>query len=261
MAKITLSDGMIIEGTIEEFKQMGVKFPVEEVEVNYEYRKVAGRTPKAGDFVKYSYSPHDFIKVGKYYEIEEIDDGELFHIDEDGDSVAPDSDESFEVYEKLAPCCEPAPEPLKVGDYVKIVCDKTNCGKKRDVKIGEIRIIKEIDNDFAPYYAEKLDGSDYDYFRTDALVSATDEEVSEAKAILAEKEIEAKWKKTSRKPNHFIRGDIVRVESPCGSPLKKGDIVEVKYKSIGKYSVLVTDKGWAVSVSELIAPVEARFDR
>jgi hypothetical protein len=30
MAKITLKDGSIIEGTIEELKQMGVKFPVEE---------------------------------------------------------------------------------------------------------------------------------------------------------------------------------------------------------------------------------------
>jgi hypothetical protein len=32
MAKVTLADGTVIEGTIEEFKQMGVKFPVEEVE-------------------------------------------------------------------------------------------------------------------------------------------------------------------------------------------------------------------------------------
>jgi hypothetical protein len=32
MAKVTLANGTVIEGTIEEFKQMGVKFPVEEVE-------------------------------------------------------------------------------------------------------------------------------------------------------------------------------------------------------------------------------------
>jgi hypothetical protein len=44
MAKITLADGMVIEGTIEELKQMGVKFPVEE-EAQIEPLKV-------GDYVK-----------------------------------------------------------------------------------------------------------------------------------------------------------------------------------------------------------------
>jgi hypothetical protein len=67
--------------------------------------------------------------------------------------------------------------------------------------------------------------------------------------------------KIGRKPNEFKKGDIVRVKNPCGSPLKEGDLVEVAFESKIKYSVMVTDEGWAVSVSELITPVEARFDR
>ena len=30
MAKITLENGMVIEGTIEEFREMGVQFPIDE---------------------------------------------------------------------------------------------------------------------------------------------------------------------------------------------------------------------------------------
>jgi hypothetical protein len=73
-------------------------------------------------------------------------------------------------------------------------------------------------------------------------------------------EVEAKWAKIGREPNEFKKGDIVRVDNPCGAaPLKKGDLVEVKYDSSHKGSVLVVDS-WAVSVGELVTPVEARFD-
>jgi hypothetical protein len=68
MAKITLADGMVIEGTIEEFKQMGVEFPVKE---NTEAEKWAeiGRKPnefKEGDFVKYKKCFAEVTRVGIY---------------------------------------------------------------------------------------------------------------------------------------------------------------------------------------------------
>jgi hypothetical protein len=69
-----------------------------------------------------------------------------------------------------------------------------------------------------------------------------------------------KWSKIGRKPNEFKIGDIVRVDNPCGSPLKKGDLAKVTYDSTHMSRVIVTDEKWGVSVSELITPVEARFD-
>jgi hypothetical protein len=260
MAKITLSDGMVIEGTIEEFKQMGLKFPVEDEEANDEYRKVTGRAPKVGDFVKYSYSPYVFIKVGKYYEIEEIDDGELFHIDEDGDSVAPDSDESFEVYEKLAPCCEPTPEPLKVGDYAKVIdiggpMNFTNIGdiiKIDDVRLGSKRVTYTV-------LRNGRQGSVVNY----EFEKATDEEVAEANAQFAEKEVEAKWAKIGRKPSEYKKGDIV-----SGVRWNDSAVVFIGYledeptdgyvgvrEHNGRFSAV------RIEDAALITPVEARFDR
>ncbi|MED3649986.1 hypothetical protein [Heyndrickxia sporothermodurans] len=104
MAKITLADGMVIEGTIEEFKQMGVKFPIEETaeKGEGEYRKVTDRKPKAGDFVKYDESPRSYLTSGKYYEINRIDSyGDPRITDDDGDDYDTDGDD-FEVYEKVS---------------------------------------------------------------------------------------------------------------------------------------------------------------
>jgi len=104
MAKITLADGMVIEGTIEEFKQMGVKFPIEETaeKGEGEYRKVTDRKPKAGDFIKYDEAPYSYLTSGKYYEINRIDSYDDPRItDDDGDDYGTSGDD-FEVYEKVS---------------------------------------------------------------------------------------------------------------------------------------------------------------
>jgi hypothetical protein len=153
------------------------------------------------------------------------------------------------------------PEPLRVGDYAKVVDTTTINGEYRsNIEVGEIMRITEVDHTSAPYSAEKLDGSDYEWFREGTLVKATDEEVAKAKRKKAENVEAKKWSKIGRKPNEFKEGDIVRVDLPCGSPLKQGDLVEVIHASSNKISVYVTEKDWAVSVTGLITPVEARFD-
>jgi hypothetical protein len=70
MAKITLADGMVIEGTIEELKQMGVKFPVETSEIEQEPLKV-------GDYAKVSnHVSHDgYAGAGDIVELHSNDGG------------------------------------------------------------------------------------------------------------------------------------------------------------------------------------------
>jgi hypothetical protein len=64
MARVTLADGTVIEGTIEEFKQMGVKFTIED-------------TPeplKVGDFAKtLAESKHGHTGIGEIVKIESTD--------------------------------------------------------------------------------------------------------------------------------------------------------------------------------------------
>jgi hypothetical protein len=179
MAKITLENGMIIEGTIEEFKQMGVKFLVETAE----------------------------------------------------------------------------PNRLKVGDYVKVVDTTTSGGKHRsNIEVGEIMRIIEDDGTSAPYSAEKFDGSDYEWFREGTIVKATDEEVAEAKAKLAQKDLEAKWAKIGRNPNEFKEGDFVKYKK-CFAEVTR----------VGSYDMSIEAPNGIIPIAfesaSLITPVEARFDR
>jgi ribosomal protein L21E len=87
-------------------------------------------------------------------------------------------------YNVLEPV-EAKAERFSVGDYVKVVDNLSSSGIPRGCTyVGEIRKIVEIDGSHVPYRAEKLDGSDYDWFREGKLVRATDEEVAAAKAKL-----------------------------------------------------------------------------
>jgi hypothetical protein len=66
MAKITLADGMVIEGTIEELKQMGVKFPVED--------EPKAEPLKVGDYAKTLVeSKHGYTGTGEIVKIETTD--------------------------------------------------------------------------------------------------------------------------------------------------------------------------------------------
>jgi hypothetical protein len=339
MAKITLENGYVIEGTVEELAQMAKVFSapptieVPAVEIDgVTYAKV-DRAPKVGDYVKISETmgTRAFdVTFGKYYEVTAVDeDGDAEIIDDVDDEYCLSGD-TFEVFERVN-------SPLQVGDYVKIISDKTVDGEQRNVKLGEIRIIKEIDDDRFPYYAEKLDGSSYDYFRKDAIVRATDEEiaeatmpkveplkvgdyakiihnecghkfaigeivritlankdgvdaaehldgsdswficneevvratdaeVAEAKAKLAEQSELARWTAIGRKVNEFKVGDIVRVNrNSTGHVIGTiGEVVDENNGGERPFVKAVYKDGRTIdlySYVELITPVEARFDR
>ncbi|MDR7001611.1 hypothetical protein [Neobacillus niacini] len=194
MAKIIIGE-MTFEGTIEELKQMGVKFPVEE---------------------------------------------------------------------------EAQPEPLKVGDYAKVV-GNGNKGPEcpHPFEIGEIvTILQHAQGTKGPVFvSDSLLGGKGGVATVD-VVRATDEEVAEAKRELAakteRKELEEKWAKIGRKPNEFKKGDIVITK---GSPAyKKGTlriVKEVAPKGYGDYErgLTLEGGGWIYKHNvELITPVEARFD-
>jgi hypothetical protein len=248
---VSLNGPLDVEKLAEEFKasirkeveRVGVKFEV----ANPEYHKVTDRAPKFGDFVKYSYSPHGFIKVGKYYEIDEIDDGELFHIDEDGDAVPPDSDERFEVYERIAPCCEKS-APLKVGDYAKVI-QTGHCNE------GKIVEILNVDySEYYPFDTKLLNGEEGDCHRLEQLVRATDEVVAEAKAKLAQKELAEKWAKIGREPNEFKEGDFVKYKK-CFAEVTRVGIYDISIEAPNGIIPI------AFESATLVTPVEARFDR
>ncbi|MGF7045736.1 uncharacterized protein YodC (DUF2158 family) [Paenibacillus sp. DS2015] len=69
------------------------------------------------------------------------------------------------------------PERLKVGEYAKVISN----GTRGFIKLGDIRKIAVDDGTMSPYKADKLDGRDFDWFREEALVRATDAEVASAK--------------------------------------------------------------------------------
>jgi hypothetical protein len=268
MAKITLENGMVIEGTIEEFKQMSVKFPIEEAEVNDEYRKVAGRTPKAGDFIKFTDTADGDITIGKYYEIIRFDndgDPEFYDNIKDINVAVSEFGEVYDIYERVAPCCEPTPESFKVGDYAKVVAhNNTNYFGGMMTPVGDIVKIVAV-NDFG-FRVQEIDGGNYrgnPNAVKEALVRATDGEITEAKAKAALENLEEKWAKIGRKHNEFRKGDIVRGERFDDITVKF--IGEVEDEPIGEYiGVRGGDNRYhAVRIVEatLITPVEARVDR
>jgi hypothetical protein len=176
MAKITLADGTVIEGTIEELKQMGVKFPVED---------------------------------------------------------------------------EPKVEPLKVGDYAKVI-QLGHCNE------GEIVEILSVDySEHYPFDTKLITGEEGDCHRQEQLARATDEEVAEAIAKLAQKEIEVKWAEIGRKPNGFKVGDAVRY--------KKAFTIVTEVNPDGIVAINQSNhisKNIEVSAEDLtlVFPAEARFE-
>jgi hypothetical protein len=172
MAKITLADGMVIEGTIEELRQMGVKFPVED---------------------------------------------------------------------------EPKVESLKVGDYAKVI----QTGHYQNGTIVKIVNFGRYDGYFD---TENLDGTSGDIHFPEQLIRATDEEVAEAKAKLAQKELEAKWAKIGRKPNKFKEGDFVKYKK-CFAEVTRVGIYDMSIEAPNGIIPI------AFESAKLVTPVEARFDR
>jgi sRNA-binding regulator protein Hfq len=188
MAKITLENGMVIEGAIEEFMQMGVKFPVEE---------------------------------------------------------------------------EAKVEPLKVGDYVKVVAAESEVAENGDV--FEITHTNYGGVTVFPFNGKRVTDGRVEQFYDREIIRATNGEVSKAKHQGELKAVAKKWAEIGRKPNEFKEGDIVRVKRnrPCIANLLEGEIGEITQYDWNDSFNVTNKKACFVGSSdvELITPVEARFDR
>ncbi|MGG4089683.1 hypothetical protein ABEV65_19700 [Bacillus licheniformis] len=220
-------------------------------EAKTEYVRIDKSEAKAGDFVKFDEAPNEFLTAGKYYEIYRVDGcGDPQIRDDDGDGFDTYCADDFEVYRKVS-AAEPKPERLKVGDYAKVVRNESG----HYAEIDEIVLVKRDDKDFAPFHCEKLNGNEAGIFYEDELVRATDEEVAEAKRAAAERK---KWAAIGREVGEYKVGDIVQY-------LDDREICEVlAVGEDGRVKVATQNHGNCTenqSSIELIAPVEARFDR
>ncbi|MEC0490085.1 hypothetical protein [Bacillus licheniformis] len=219
-------------------------------EAKTEYVRIDKSEAKAGDFVKFPNATSSYLTSDKYYEIYRVDvcgDPQIY--DDDGDSYDT-CGKRFEVYRKVS-AAEPKPERLKVGDYVKVVGNESG----HYAEIDEIVLVKRDDKDFAPFHCEKLNGNEAGIFYEDELVRVTDEEVAEAKRAAAERK---KWAAIGREVGEYKVGDIVQY-------LDDREICEVlAVGEDGRVKVATQNHGNCTenqSSIELIAPVEARFDR
>jgi hypothetical protein len=222
MAKITLKDGCIIEGTIEELAELLDKVGGLGADNGDNFRKVEGREPRVGDYVKFFKDTLD-VTAGKYYEIINFDDdGDPEFIDDGGDVYYAFLDylgEKFELFEKVG-----GEETLKFGDYVVplksadddyvITNTKMKLGK---VVEGDVDCCDDIRIEVVAHENDIEVGKSYsvtsEHFR-----KATDEEVAQAKAEL--------------EFANFVEGDKVRLISGGGeyplSGYENGKIYTVK---------------------------------
>jgi ribosomal protein L21E len=253
------------------------------------YRKVEREVQEGDKHIVCTTDAFPFITKDKTYAIENIDeDGDPTIVDDEGDEsflgreeyavlepIPVSIDEQIaEAERKLAElkAAKAEQERLKVGDYVVIVDTLDRRGEKRHNGIiaGEVRLVMHDDEDSFPYIAEKLDGSDYDYFREGALRRATPEEVAEAKRKLAEEQAkkaeEAKWSAIGRKVGEYRAGDVVQIrEYEYGNIVGHiGEIVEVQERSLqvkGEWRNKMCTFSASDKSVNLIVPVEQRFDK
>lgn len=215
--------------------------------------KLVDRKAQPGDVVVFTESTTSYVVNGKTYG----------PVDEEGE-FGDDDGEYIGVYRghngrdiQNTKVYEPVAQPLKVGDYAKVVGSSNTFDEE-----GAIVKIVEDDGTDIPFKNEHLDGSYAGWQDVESLVRATDEEVAEAKAQAEQASVEEKWAKIGRKPNEFKNGDIVRY---MGKSSSKGSIVEVAEDSIRGWTKISWENrsGSTEENSELvlITPVESRFDR
>ncbi|MGG5762618.1 hypothetical protein ACQ3VC_14015 [Bacillus proteolyticus] len=107
---------------------------------------------------------------------------------------------------------EPKEEPLKVGDYAKLI--STNFNTSAD--LNEIVVINVVDKTGIPYGIKNLNGEEIGWALKDHLVKATDEEVLEAKqALLKEGDFARIIANTSS--HRFEIGTVVKLKSESGT--------------------------------------------
>jgi hypothetical protein len=243
--KVTLENGMVIEGTVEEFRKIGVKFPVEEevaesrrLTVGDYARVVAndtGHRAKVGDIVKIVEDEHDHHP----YRCEKLNGEDVLWFKEH--ELAPVTEE--EIAQAKAELAAPK---FEVGDYAKVISrvHTENTGEgAHEFEIGEIVKLIEADSGYANgFTAESLHGARW-FIVAEDLAKATDEEI--------------RWAKIGRKPGEFKKGDIVRLLEYSGAH-EAGTLVEVHDN--GNYKADDSVWGGEFDRYELVVPVEQRFD-
>lgn len=197
------------------------------------------RKARPGDVVVFEKddNPEWLINSVKYYTVHDDDTGGVIFYGEDGDKYrvyAFDRTEStVKVYASVA-----KPADFKPGDYAKL---KTNRGALRGFSAGDI--VKLHDN--------SVGASDFDVRKPDGSRGFTDADNLEP---VEEKDV--KWTKIGRKLNEFKKGDIV-TPSDTYSP----EFTVLAESEIRSGSVGFETRSVSISSVDLVAPVEARFDR
>ncbi|MEK5109875.1 hypothetical protein MHI57_24750 [Cytobacillus sp. FSL K6-0129] len=264
MAKITLSDGTILEGTVKELTQyaemaakMTKKIGSEQesstdelITHNGVEYKLVDRKAQPGDVVVFTENTSCCFRNDVVYGPV---NGQMEVRDKDGHymdvyySFYNRTTDTVKVYEPVGQ----AEQPLKVGDYAKVICEKHG----HEFSIGDI--VELVGDGHKPnFMALRVRDSEDWFVANEEIVRATDEEVSEAKA-------QAKWAKIGRKPNEFKKGDIVRVtDDLCASGLYEGFITEIATIEVGHHPLVIgPNEIHYYAEVELITPVESRFDR
>lgn len=275
MAKITLTDGTVIEGTVEELTQyaekaadmfkyqgdsgMPAEAPEEIIKHNGSEYKLVDRKAQAGDVVVFTENTSCCVRNDYLY-------GPVF-LNNDSDTCI-NGDEGIrrlvyfnsynrkpsnvKVYEPVA-----QEKALKVGDYAKVI----KSVKDRNGLVVEITSDQSNVHD---YLVESVVCRKKFGAFTSQLVRATDEEVAEAKRQAEQAAVEAKWAKIGRKPNEFKKGDIVRGERSMNGKTIIGEICDISngLDSCHGITSFVDGEYRAVLIAslELITPVESRFD-
>src|SRR5690625_905840 len=225
---MTKADGTVIEGTAEELAELHqitsnsikIQKPVQAGDI---IRITDGLGKRNGEAMRVA----SVSSSGDVIRVEETDERlNIAEID-------------FEIIG-----CKEKPK-FAEGDYVKVI-GETFYG---DITEGTYAKVSELNQfEVGLHRIDLIDGSDCDLAFTISLekVELTDGDLSFIRA--------------GREPGETITGDLVRVKYGCGAPLKEGEIYEVESPSNNRLSTIVTDEGWLVIVSELVAPASARVD-
>ena len=270
MAKLTLTDGTIFEGTTEEIfaiteRYNGAKADEpsgvsKEITHNGVAYTLVDRKAQEDDVViPTAESSSIFVIKDTPYVVETGSDGQLEI--EGYDVYNSQYNRTTETVLVYAPKAETVPTSLKVGDYAVVIGNTPSVGKV--VKLIEAWDITSVKFDVIIVGAPNKKG-----LHVNNLRKATDEEVAEAKAkaeASAEKaRKEVVFTQAGRNPNEYRNGDIVRILPNEYKSHLVGNIEEVT-DMVGIYSGgnIETASGNKI-LGKYVAPitfVESRLDR
>jgi hypothetical protein len=245
-----------------------------------EYRKVDRAVREGDKYIVCTTNEYAFFTKGKVYPVTGVaEDGDALTTDDDGDIDMNLTSDEYAVLELIAPVsideriadierqltelkAERAKqqteevakqERLKVGEYAVVIANNN----RHKFPIGNVVVVKTVDDDGEPNRCDSIDGSDYWYLDSTELRRATPEEVAKAKRKLAE---EAKWAAIGRKVGEFKAGDVVRFKEDTGASEYPEGSLAILDRVYGGYADF-DGFGAVLDWLELVVPVEQRFDR